>query len=257
MEQKKRYRGWKLGAKMNARQVAVAKYCDGTRKSSEIAELVGDNPKYVQRTMFDFDLPSLPQGAQQGDKNPAYTGGRQIDRDGYALVQCPFDHPLRSKRRKYIREHRLVMEQKIGRYLEASEVVDHIDGLRLHNSAENLRLFENNSEHLKETLTGKNPTWSGCGESKVAESQACGGLRVKANLFHPIVDRYDRMKKSGDARLLEICRSVLKLGASSQYLLGTHRYLVEVQVDPFDDLAIELLLLEICSRWELDHTQYI
>ena len=41
----------------------------------------------------------------------------------------------------YVREHRLVMEKQLGRYLTAEEVVDHINMDTLDNRPENLRVM--------------------------------------------------------------------------------------------------------------------
>src|SRR6266542_5797398 len=52
----------------------------------------------------------------RGEQTKAWKGGRQIQR-GYVWVWCP-DHPTRvGKVRPYMLEHRLVMEQILGRYL--------------------------------------------------------------------------------------------------------------------------------------------
>ncbi len=45
--------------------------------------------------------------------------------------------------------HRWVMEKKINRKLKPNEVVHHIDGNKLNNKEENLRLFANQNEHDK------------------------------------------------------------------------------------------------------------
>lgn len=72
-------------------------------------------------------------------------GEKFIDADGYIRVKCP-DHPL-CDRRGYVREHRLVMESQVGRYLLPKEEVHHINECRTDNRIENLKLCESKTEH--------------------------------------------------------------------------------------------------------------
>lgn len=62
----------------------------------------------------------------------------------YALVP---DHP-NATRNGYVLEHRVVMENHLGRLLNADEVVHHIDGNKKNNSIDNLQLFTR-EEHAK------------------------------------------------------------------------------------------------------------
>lgn len=48
----------------------------------------------------------------------------------------------------YVREHRLVMEKHLGRYLLLTEEIHHIDGNGLNNEIDNLKLMKSKSEHL-------------------------------------------------------------------------------------------------------------
>ena len=73
---------------------------------------------------------------------------RTIRKDGYVLSFQP-THPNNSEGR-YVLEHRIVMEKEIGRYLTRWEVVHHINGVNWDNRIENLKMFVNNAEHLKE-----------------------------------------------------------------------------------------------------------
>lgn len=71
--------------------------------------------------------------------------GRTSCGNGYVLIKCS-KHPM-ANNRGYIYLHRLVMEEKIGRYLTQDEVVHHIDGNKKNNSIENLMLFNSTKEH--------------------------------------------------------------------------------------------------------------
>jgi DNA-directed RNA polymerase subunit RPC12/RpoP len=85
--------------------------------------------------------------AQRGEGNPAYNGGRYKLVSGYVVIFKP-DHP-HSDVKGCILEHRLVMEQMLGRYLTPEEVVHHKNHTVDDNRPKNLRLFANQSEHSK------------------------------------------------------------------------------------------------------------
>ena len=56
-------------------------------------------------------------GPRAGEGHPEWKGGRLIDKDGYVLVYSPGHPHARRPRKKYVVEHRLVMEKHLGRYL--------------------------------------------------------------------------------------------------------------------------------------------
>jgi len=83
---------------------------------------------------------------RKGKKHHKWKGGRIVSPDGYILLLRP-DHHL-ARKNGYVREHRLVMEEKLGRDLTKEEVVDHINEVRDDNHPDNLELFASNVGHL-------------------------------------------------------------------------------------------------------------
>lgn len=82
-----------------------------------------------------------------GKDHHSWKGGRVIHKaSGYVLVKNR-EHP-NCQKNGYMLEHRLVMEKHIGRYLEKSEEVHHINHNKTDNSIDNLMLFSNHSEHI-------------------------------------------------------------------------------------------------------------
>ena len=81
------------------------------------------------------------------DKNPKWRGGRCIDYEGYIYIYTPH-HPFSTKD-GYVKEHRLVIEKKLKRFLTKEEVVHHKNGIKHDNRLRNLHLFESASAHAK------------------------------------------------------------------------------------------------------------
>jgi hypothetical protein len=79
--------------------------------------------------------------SQSGPDHYSWKGGRII-RQGYAWI-WDREHPAnKGTQRKYVAEHRLVMEAHLGRYLERHEQVHHKNGDKLDNRIENLELWD-------------------------------------------------------------------------------------------------------------------
>ena len=88
-----------------------------------------------------------PKLMPRGSKHGMWKGGKYKTSTGYFMIYSP-THPFKNCD-GYVREHRLVMEKHLGRYLRTSERVHHINGNTLDNKLINLKLFPNHSKHLK------------------------------------------------------------------------------------------------------------
>lgn len=75
----------------------------------------------------------------------AYKG--RVFISGYWYLYMP-SHPNAIKRGRYVAEHRLNLEKKIGRYLSCNEVSHHKNGIKTDNRLSNLELLTK-SEHIK------------------------------------------------------------------------------------------------------------
>lgn len=88
-----------------------------------------------------------------GEKNGQWKGGKKMIK-GYIHILNPLHH-LARKSDGYVPFHRMVAEGKIGRRLLPKEVVNHIDGNPINNNPDNLNVFKNNGEHIKNHINKK------------------------------------------------------------------------------------------------------
>lgn len=126
------------------------------RGTGWLGEQLGLNPKHVAKIMKRLGIPRRPKTGPPADRSPFWRGGRIVDKDGYILVLA-HDHP-RANRHGYVREHRLVVEKTIGRYLTPDEVVHHRNGVKDDNRPENLELHPHNGTHMVQEWTGRKHT---------------------------------------------------------------------------------------------------
>lgn len=218
----------------------------GDLSSTEIAQLVGRDPRHVRKILLKYDFPRLHCGARRGEENHQFRSGRRITLNGYALITPPAGYSTAKQRQGrtagYMFEHRYILEQKLGRPLAETERVDHLDGLTLHNHPDNLRLFATNTAHLKETLTGKVPQWSAAGYDNMV-------LRHRQPEALQRVDTHRQRTEAGATRLRQILLAVLKLGTDSPYLSGTQHWLEKAGIDVLNRSTTELALDELCRQW--------
>lgn len=75
---------------------------------------------------------------KRGANNYFWKGGRFLSKSGYVYVLKP-EHP-KADSKGYVLEHRLVMEELIGRYLITGEWIHHKNGIKNDNRIENLAI---------------------------------------------------------------------------------------------------------------------
>jgi hypothetical protein len=145
----------------------VLQMCEEGYSLAEMARKVGtvgrEVKKFLRRNGVTRDFPTT----KTGEKHYAWKG-KTVDKAGYILIHCK-GHPNARKHTHYVFEHRLVMEESIGRYLLPNEVVHHLDGNKQNNAIENLQLFQSNAEHLAVDLKGRCPKWTEEGKRRIQE----------------------------------------------------------------------------------------
>lgn len=154
---------------------------------SEIARRIGTKHQLVKKFLIEHQIEYTPY-RQTMENNTFWRGGRMIDERGYILVKTP-NHPYKD-RHGYVREHRLVMEQHLGRYLSPHEVVHHKDNNPSNNDLKNLEVFGSNGEHLAETLKGQVPQWSDTGKARISRTVS-QGRKPKGSANHQASKRDD------------------------------------------------------------------
>lgn len=134
----------------------------------KVADEIGVHLGTIEKVCGRIGLQTQRTGPRSGEGHTNWQGGATI-RKGYRYIYCP-EHPHAVFGGRYVAEHRLAMEKKLGRYLDPKEVVHHIDSDRLNNDPENLIVFGSNAQHLKHELTGRIPNWSSEGWQKMQDA---------------------------------------------------------------------------------------
>jgi len=127
------------------------KYANENLGICKIGDMLGASSSTISNWLHKLNIPVRKPGRhlieRYREKAHNWNGGKTISQ-GYLCEMVDFDHPAKDKN-KYVRRHRLVVENKIGRFLNKREMVHHINTIRLDNKIENLMVFPNPKEHSK------------------------------------------------------------------------------------------------------------
>lgn len=190
---------WKLSQPGKHWRAEYQQYGEQVREMIEVQKLtqdavaaaLGKNRTTIQRWCKRLGIETQRSGPRSGTAHPEWKGGRRLV-GRYWYVYCP-EHPYTTKQR-YVAEHRLVMEQKLRRYLHPNEVVHHRDGNPQNNHPDNLEVFQTNAEHLRHELTGRIPKWTPEGLAiQAAAIQKAAAIHRKSKAGdHPRTQSIDR-----------------------------------------------------------------
>jgi hypothetical protein len=107
-----------------------------------------------------------------GSEHPNYRSGKTRDGNGYVILSSKEWGTNQGRR-----EHRVVMEQHLGRPLTSDEVVHHINGDKSDNRIENLSI-QSRASHMREHGKGRELTCLVCGEPRWYQPAQIARLRT-------------------------------------------------------------------------------
>lgn len=108
---------------------------------TQIAKMYNMSKVCICRALNKFDIPIRPC---IGKNHPSWKGGK-VELMGYVAVWMP-EHS-RSNHVGYVKEHILIMEEKLGRPINKDEHIHHIDFDRQNNNINNLWMASNKKHH--------------------------------------------------------------------------------------------------------------
>lgn len=120
--------GRKQRASLEQRRKEIQELSDQGLMTKDIAEILGLSYEQINKHI-----------SRNGIPIKRYHKGYTTNSAGYVFVKQP-DHP-NANSKGYIREHVLLMTEKIGRALKIGECVHHIDGNKSNNNIANLILM--------------------------------------------------------------------------------------------------------------------
>jgi hypothetical protein len=219
------------GKGLNERYAMLRTLCDGIKTGAEIAEIMNEHfdykitRKYVVATAFRLDLPRIERGGS-GELSSRYRSGKCVSLKGYVRVLAPDGHPHATSD-GYIREHRLAMEKKLGRYILPTEVVHHEDSMTLNNHPDNLMVFSSQTEHRARHME--------LGETIYSTPEG--------------EETMDEREKRGNLRVIEILKAAYYLGIESEYVSHALHWLDKENIDYSSKESIKSELIKQYPWW--------
>lgn len=120
----------------------LQRMCAAGESQQAIAKMLKTQQTTVSNLIKQRGLtPRFKQGGK-GAEHGSWKGGRVRNREGYIRIRLPAEDPLACMLDKsgYVLEHRLVVARRLGRPLETSETIHHINGDKTDNRDDNLEL---------------------------------------------------------------------------------------------------------------------
>jgi len=157
----------------------IAAWVRDGRTHQWVSDQLGLAQTSVSHYCKNHNIKCLPK---VGSRNSQWKGGRRRHKAGYVEVSMPPAGigPSGHYDSKYVLEHRLVMENHLGRKLRKDEVVHHKNGKKADNRIENLELYSSNALHLAKELKGRCPNWTKAGKEKLLElARRRSGIRKR------------------------------------------------------------------------------
>ena len=128
------------------------KYVVQKMTSGKVGKLCNVSGQTIRRWLRLYGLDVTRKGRGKcGPAHHCWSGGVIKTSGGYIQVYSP-THPCASSK-GYVLEHRLEMEEHIGRILEPDEIVHHIDGDKINNDISNLEMVDRRA-HLHDYRGG-------------------------------------------------------------------------------------------------------
>lgn len=110
----------------------------------------------------------IPVGARKGIKNKKH---KRVISAGYIHLYMP--KHIEAMKNGYVREHRMIISDILGRKLQRNEEVHHVNGIKNDNRPENLQLL---TKHIHTSITHKNRKKNNIHNSKPCKFKDCQTL---------------------------------------------------------------------------------